>query len=179
MKKYLPAIITILIIATIIVAIFFVYKNKKPAAIINNFDDCAEANNIILESYPEQCRTADGRTFTRNIGNELEKQDLIQVTSPRPSALIASPLIITGQARGNWFFEASFPIKLLDENNQEIGTTIAQAKSDWMTENFVPFEAVLNFTAPTGQKGKLILKKDNPSGLSEYDDQLEIPIYFR
>jgi len=179
MKKYLSSIIIVLLIVAIAAAVFFVYQSKKPTIVINNFDDCASAGNAILESYPEQCRTADGRSFTKNIGNELEKQDLIQITSPRPNASIASPLTITGQARGTWFFEASFPIKLLDENGQEIGTAIAQAKSDWMTENFVPFEATLTFQKPISTKGTLVLKKDNPSGLAEYDDQLIVPIYFK
>jgi len=30
-----------------------------------------------MESYPRQCRVPDGETFTENIGNELEKDDLI------------------------------------------------------------------------------------------------------
>jgi hypothetical protein len=30
---------------------------------INSFDDCAKAGYPILESYPRQCKTPDGRTF--------------------------------------------------------------------------------------------------------------------
>jgi hypothetical protein len=50
-----------------------------------------------------------------------------------------------------------------------------------MTEDFVPFKATLNFTVDKNiysRNGALILKKDNPSGLPEYDDALEIPIVF-
>ena len=36
-------------------------------AAISNFDECAAAGNPIMESYPEQCRTPDGRTFVRDI----------------------------------------------------------------------------------------------------------------
>lgn len=32
---------------------------------INNFDDCIKAGNPILESLPEQCKTSDGRIFTK------------------------------------------------------------------------------------------------------------------
>lgn len=87
-------------------------------------------------------------------------------------------MVIKGEAKGSWFFEASFPIRLYDENVKEIGLTIAQAKSDWMTEDFVPFEAILNFQAPTTEKGILILEKDNPSGLPENADELRIPVFF-
>ncbi len=34
---------------------------------ITNFEECAAAGNAIMESYPEQCRTSDGRTFVRQI----------------------------------------------------------------------------------------------------------------
>lgn len=33
------------------------------APVITNFDECAQAGNAIMESYPRQCRTADGRLF--------------------------------------------------------------------------------------------------------------------
>jgi len=106
------------------------------------------------------------------------KEDLIRVRIPKANQLIKSPLIIKGEARGVWYFEASFPIKLIDEVGNEVGHAIAQAQSDWMTEDFVPFEARLEFSNPTTKKGTLIFKKDNPSGLPEKDDELRVPVRF-
>jgi hypothetical protein len=114
-----------------------------------------------------------------NIGNELEKADFIKLETPRPNDTISSPLTIKGQARGSWFFEASFPVFLTDWDGKIIAQGVASAKSDWMTTEFVPFEATLTFTTDKNvynNKGSLILKKDNPSGLSENDDALEIPV---
>jgi len=148
-------------------------------AVINSFEDCVAAFGYpTLTIYPSQCRTPDGRTFTEDIGNELEKLNLIKVSSPRPNQDINSPLVIEGEARGVWFFEASFPIKLYDANNQLLATAIAQAQGDWMTENFVPFKAELIFERPMTETGALILEKDNPSGLPANADQLKIPIKF-
>ena len=116
---------------------------------------------------------------TENIGNELEKINLINLESPRPNEKISSPLTIKGQARGSWFFEASFPVFLVDWDGKIIAQAVASTKSDWMTTEFVPFEATLSFTADKNSysnKGSLILKKDNPSGLSQNDDALEIPV---
>jgi len=107
-----------------------------------------------------------------------DKSDLIRVENPKPDVLIQSPLVVNGEARGYWFFEASFPIVLLDGNGKELAQGIAQAKSDWMTENFVPFEAEIQFANPATVNGMLILKKDNPSGLPEHDDELDIPVKF-
>ena len=38
--------------------------------------------------------------------------DQIKVTKPQPNQMVESPLTIEGEARGTWFFEATFPIKL-------------------------------------------------------------------
>ena len=117
------------------------------------------------------------------------KDDLIRVDMPRPGQVIKSPLIITGEARGNWFFEASFPIFLVNWDGLIIAQGIATAKSDpstglgvnWMTTEYVPFEAKFDFTIDKNtysNRGALILRKDNPSGLPEHDNALEIPIIF-
>lgn len=111
--------------------------------------------------------------------NVTGKENLIIVDYPKPNQTIKSPLVITGKARGNWFFEASFPVTLTNWDGLIIAQGIAQAKGEWMTENFVPFSATLNFTMDENSpsnKGFLILKKDNPSGLPEYDDHLEIQV---
>ncbi|MEK7606502.1 MAG: Gmad2 immunoglobulin-like domain-containing protein [Patescibacteria group bacterium] len=142
---------------------------------ITTFEECA-AKYPVMESYPEQCRTPDGKHFTRDIGNELEKMNLIRINTPRPGETIESPLTITGEARGYWFFEASFPVVLLNANGQEIATGIAQAQGEWMTEDFVPFSTTLTFTNDTTQKGTFLLKKDNPSGLPENEDRLVVPV---
>ena len=151
-----------------------------------DFDSCAALGYPVAESYPRQCAGPDGKSFVENIGNAIEKADLIRATSPKPGTTITSPLTIEGEARGTWYFEASFPIKLLDSTGTEIATGHAEAQGDpatgevnWMTEDFVPFKATLEFTAPEKMfKGTLVLQKDNPSGLPEHDDKLEIPIRF-
>lgn len=153
-------------------------NNQNSASLINNFDECVAAGNPIMESFPAQCRTEDGRTFTQDIGNMMEKQDQIQVASPRPNQEITSPLTVVGEAKGTWYFEASFPIELYDANDQLVAQGIAQAQSDWMTEDFVRFEAEIDFNGVQTETGRLVLKKDNPSGLPKNEDSLIIPIKF-
>lgn len=146
--------------------------------LISNFEDCVAAGYPILESYPRQCTTPDDKIFVEDIGNELEKIDLIRIDSPRPNSKIKTPLAIKGKAKEYWFFEGDFPVKLLDENGIELGTAVAQALSEWMTEDFVAFETTLDFQTPATNRGVLILEKDNPSGLPENADELIVPIYF-
>jgi hypothetical protein len=107
-------------------------------------------------------------------------KDLIVLDNIHAGSYISSPVTIAGKARGNWFFEASFPISIVNWDGLIIGQGIATAKSDWMTEEFVPFEANITFDKATYKNnGAIILQKDNPSGLPEHDDALEIQIFFQ
>jgi len=104
--------------------------------------------------------------------------DKIRVTSPSSEAVVSSPLTVSGEARGTWYFEASFPVKLFDADGNQLAVVPAQAQGDWMTEDYVPFSAVLTFDAPATATGTLVFQKDNPSGLPENDDEVRIPVRF-
>ena len=104
--------------------------------------------------------------------------DLIIVDKPKTDETVLSPLLITGQARGYWFFEAGFPVKIYDSEGNQLGIAVAQTTNEWMTEDFIPFAAILEFSKPSSKTGTLVLEKDNPSGLPENDDKLIIPIRF-
>ncbi len=111
-----------------------------------------------------------------------EKANLIRIFSLKAGDTVKSPLHIEGEARGNWFFEATFPVELLDESGKTVfARTHAQAKGDWMTTNFVPFEATVDFAGAVrcigcSVKALLVLKKDNPSGLPQNDDSISVPL---
>jgi hypothetical protein len=111
--------------------------------------------------------------------------DRIVLTTPAPMATIMSPLMITGEARGGWFFEGTFPITLTNWDGLIIAEGFASADGEWMTEDFVPFSATLEFVSPFVaespdfmQRGTLILKRNNASGLPEHDAALEVPVRF-
>jgi hypothetical protein len=107
------------------------------------------------------------------------KSDLIYIESPLPGTHITSPLRIRGYARGKWLFEGDFPVVLTDSGGKVIAKGYATAKDDWMTDKFVLFESEIKFKMPSyGNRGTLILKKDNPTDRPEHDDELEIAVVF-
>lgn len=177
-------IISLAVLALLLLGVGYWYLHQPVAPRITSFTECALAGNPVMESYPRQCVTKDGLHFTEEVVPQpTGKEDLIQVTSPKPESTIASPVTIKGKARGTWFFEASFPIYVVDWDGLIIGEGHATADSEWMTSEFVPFTALVSFDTSKirgnySNRGTLILKKDNPSGLPEHDDAVEIPILF-
>ena len=119
-----------------------------------------------------------GRTGPKCEFTACPKENLIVIESPRAYQTISSPVTIKGKARGTWYFEASFPVRIVDENGRELAVVPAQAKTEWMTTDFVDFEVQLNFSTPTTKTGYIIFEKDNPSGLPEHADQLKMPVGF-
>jgi hypothetical protein len=102
----------------------------------------------------------------------------IKIENLKENEAVSSPLKITGQAKGTWFFGASFPVEIYDSNWKRLGQSYAQAKGEWMTSNFVAFESNINFEKPTTEAGWLVFKKDNPSGLPQNDAEYHYPVKF-
>lgn len=105
--------------------------------------------------------------------------NVVELDFPKAGSLVKSPLTITGRAKGFWFFEASFPVKIVDANDNTLGQHYAQAQGEWMTVEFVPFVSLLSFKESPTATGFLVLQRDNPSGLPEYDQEVRFPVRFR
>lgn len=104
----------------------------------------------------------------------------VLVDSPTPGSLISSPVRVTGRARGSIYFEAEFPVRLLDDHDKMIGTGVARAQGDWTTSDYVPFEASIVFHPPlTDSTGALVFEKSNPSGQPERHAEWRVPVRFR
>ena len=119
------------------------------------------------------------RDTRSNVLQYAEKSGIIVLDRPVIGQVVSSPLTIAGIARGGWFFEATFPVRLVDANGKTIAVHYAEARGNWMTNDFVSFRLVLNFADSDTDTGFLILEKSNPSGLSRHADELRIPVRFR
>lgn len=103
----------------------------------------------------------------------------IIVDSPQAEEVVTSPLKISGEAPGYWFFEATAPVLITNWDGLIIGESYITAQGDWMTESMVPFEGSLEFeNTEYGDYGFLILQRHNASGLPENDDAVEFKVLF-
>ncbi|MCB9798495.1 Gmad2 immunoglobulin-like domain-containing protein [Candidatus Nomurabacteria bacterium] len=152
--------------------------DMQPAA--TSFQDCVDKGYPVMESYPRQCNDDQGNHFVEKIEEVgmAEIPNLIELSNISPGDTISSPVNIEGKARGYWYFEAQFDVTVQDGLGVEIGSGIATALSDWMTEDYVPFSGTISFVPPSTPTGTLILHKANPSGEPVNDDELEVSVIF-
>lgn len=148
---------------------------------VTDFDSCVAANGIIMETYPAQCRDKNGKAYTEQIITNFTstKNKTIKINNFFEGYILTNSLKITGKAPSSWFFEGSFPVEVTNANGDIIAQGIAVTIEDWMTDNDVNFIVDVEFEKQTaGETGWVIIKKDNPSGLPENDDQIKIQISF-
>jgi hypothetical protein len=160
----------ILVLLLIGIGAFFAFKS-------NIYNQKTEDNTTVLAPSNKTEIPSD---VLMHIG---EKSNFIVVSAPEPLSTISSPLTLRGEARGYWFFEATFPVVLVDWDGKIIAEGYVTADDEWMTEDFVTFKGTLEFEDPSweedfSKRGSLIFQKNNPSGLPENDDALEIPVRF-
>lgn len=169
---------------------------------VDNFTAKCYAESSGEEIAMEKCNTVKGDKIIRH-GNINQKSktaihailqsfqftdqqsefskvtELIEIEKPLPNQDISSPLAIEGKARGMWYFEGDFPVELTDKDGNIIAETIATAQGKWMTEDFVPFKASLNYqNAPDDERGYLVFHRHNASGLPEHDMKYRLPVIF-
>ena len=113
-----------------------------------------------------------------------QKEGKIVVSSPLPESTVsASPIVIKGKAVGNWFFEATAPVEVVNWDGLIIGQGYIKVNDgyDWMTTEMVPFTGTISYDASQlgpYKYGWIIMRKDNPSGEPQFDDALEFKILF-
>lgn len=98
------------------------------------------------------------------------------VTAPLYGQHSKTPLTVTGIAPNDWFFEASFPATLVDENNETLAQAPAQAQTDWTVKGPVPFKAELNFLVLQETRATLVLQEDMPGENNSTPREVRIPV---
>jgi hypothetical protein len=172
----------IVLIAILVVLVYGFFAFDVPyRKTIDDFATCAAAGRPIMESFPRQCNDGKGNTYTEETGVGTSTADKIFVAIPQPGAKISSPVKMSGQARGTWFFEAAFPVKVISTDGTVLGQGHATAKASdgsWMTTGFVPWTATVTFDRGVSLSGSVRLEKDNPSGDVSRDEYMDIPVVF-
>lgn len=133
-----------------------------------------------INSFLVQNRITDGLTKSDTpLVIPTNNDNLFKLTSPTSGSTVTNPLTLSGEARGTWFFEGSFPVRLEDVNGNVITSTIATSSEEWMTEEFIPFLAYLDFSVTTDTQAIIVFKKDNPSDIRANDQEVRVPVILK
>lgn len=140
---------------------------------IKRFGNIPEENK---ESINAILQSIQFNTSTGGSDKNTSAEKGIQVEKPTAGSSVSFPLEITGEAKGNWYFEAEFTVRLVKDGN-ELALAIVKAQGEWMTSDYVPFSATMNFDAE-GHAGKasLVFKNNNASGKPELDKEFTVPV---
>lgn len=173
----------VLILTVLTIIGYQKYADYSAIKSINSYDSCVTAKgSLIQESYPATCVTSLNARFIQPIPSINPAPGVIYdpiLTLPVRNSIINSPTLVVGFAPPGWFFEGVMPINLVDDHGRVILETQATENSpgSWLTGNPVGFSATLTFST-LAKSGKLILSKDNPSGLPENEMLYEFPVKF-
>jgi hypothetical protein len=127
----------------------------------------------VVEPAASAGAPVDSRAVVAKPESALQQMKL---ETPVAGARLTSPFKVAGAAPGFWYFEAVFPITLVDETGKLLAEAPGQAKDDWMTEKPVRFESEVQFTVAEETKAWLVLAKDNPSGEAVNDGEVRVPV---
>ncbi|MEK7091933.1 MAG: Gmad2 immunoglobulin-like domain-containing protein [Patescibacteria group bacterium] len=171
----------ILLVIIILVAGIWLVRHlpsKNGSVVITDFSACQKAGRPVIDTYPRTCQGVNDKTYTEVVDEKDLNTDPV-IFSPDLSRPVTSPLSIQGEARGFWFFERQFKVRLLDDKGQEIATGTAKTKSPALTVEFITFNITLTFKKPGAKMGFLVLEKANPTGLASQSRQVQLPILFQ
>lgn len=96
----------------------------------------------------------------------------IKLATPELGERASSPLIVKGEAPRDWFFEAVFPVKLVDHQGNVLAEAPAKAEQDWTNQSLarITFTAELKFDVKTDTQVLLVLEEDMPGQDAQGND---------
>lgn len=101
--------IVVIIVMLVGTGVYFAVNRQSslPVSQITNFEECAQTGYPILESYPAQCRTPDGKHFV---------EDIVKGTLPPPGPITISGSItcLPKKGSGPQTMECAIGLKGLD-----------------------------------------------------------------
>jgi hypothetical protein len=116
--------------------------------------------------------------FVRSKKEVVSSKKPIEIVNIKAGQIIKSPLVIDGVVNGgNWTgFEGQVGrVELVQPDGKELGLAPLMAKTDFMNYP-INFEATLNFDSSEEENASLVFYNENPSGLTERDESIIIPV---
>ncbi len=109
---------------------------------------------------------------------QLDTEIRVSVNQPELGATISSPVTVTGQAPGGWFFEAVLPISVETVDGEVLAEEIFVTDQNWMTEEAVDFSLEIEFDSTDANLGFIKIIKNDVSEIPRNQHFFYWPIGF-
>jgi len=165
--KNTVSIISIIILSVFLIGIAYISQN---VSLCCKYKICKQLTTICDQDTPKEEDVYSG-------GDVLsEKGQKLYLSNIKTGDTVKMGYEVKGQAPGNWYFEGTFPVRVLNIEGEVISSLSALAKGDWMNEDTVSFSLILDF--PLEQEAVFVLQfeKSNPSGLDDNSDSALVSI---
>lgn len=163
-----------LLILLVLGGMFYGIYQRQRSQVANLERDVARLNQRLADAQ-KQVPVAQSK---EEVSYTSSKGVVAKVYLPTRGTILKNPLIVLGEVPGSWSFEANFPVILKDSRGDVIAQAPAQLLGEWTTNELAPFSAVLPHASSVSGDGVLVLQRDNPSGLTENDDSIVIPVKY-
>lgn len=165
-------------ILVVVIALLAWFVIAPPVFIQNLMGQATTTPEVINGGNTEtpSNNTNDGLTRAGGNDNARALAARVDIDAPGLGDPVFKNFTVTGKAPGPWFFEASFPVEVRNPQGAVVGTGIATALTEWMTENDVAFKADVTISGNYSGPATLVLIRDNPSGLPEHAGSVSMPI---
>lgn len=108
---------------------------------------------------------------------DVMSKEVMNVDYPNYGEIVYSPLDFYGTVKGDWFSEGKFPVKVLDKSGDIVGISVAEAETDFVTNQMINFRGTVTFSTDD-ETGFIVFEKANPSKIGETNN-FKIPIKFK
>jgi hypothetical protein len=114
---------------------------------ITGYGESFDLDDAAIETLRDQMAQQEKYDFYASIDNLVDGD------------AVTSPLILTGIAPEDWFFENDFPVRLM-VSGEEIAGAIANPDANWSDPGHKPFKATLEFEITEQTPAILVLQQD-------------------
>jgi len=168
MFKNILLLLSILLLSLLLVSVAYILKEDE---ICCSIELCRNINTICEDKDEQEDDGDSGNTILSS-----EKDVEFVIYNLKVGSEISSGYEISGEVIGGWYFEGEFPVRVLSMNGDLLDTSIAYSQGDWMTSDKVVFKVVIDHEVDSDTDVVIRFDKSNPSGLTEYEDFVSIPV---
>ncbi len=160
--KNIVLILSIFVLSILLVTVAYLLKNESLCC---KYDLCKQLTTLCVDNPDDDLNevlSAKGQTL---ILDNIKSGDTVDLGFE-----------VKGSVTGDWFFEGTFPVRVLNQQGEIVETLSAEALEEWTTEEAVPFSFKIDMDLEEESIVVLKFEKSNPSDLEESNDSAEITV---